>query len=44
MPPAAWHLYRIRRQDGQWLTEATVRVWNQNKQAFETEAEFILTN
>jgi 3',5'-cyclic AMP phosphodiesterase CpdA len=44
MPPAAWHLYRIRRQDGQWLTEATVRVWNQAKQAFETEAEFVLTN
>lgn len=42
--PAAWHLYKIRRQDGEWLTETTVRVWNQNKQAFETEAEFVLTN
>jgi len=43
-PPAAWHLYRIRRQDGEWLTETTVRAWSQNKQAFETEAEFVLTN
>jgi len=43
-PPASWHFYRIRRQDGQWLTETVVRVWNRNIQAFETEAEFVLTN
>jgi 3',5'-cyclic AMP phosphodiesterase CpdA len=43
-PPAAWHLYRITRQDGVWLTETTVRTWNRNLHAFETEAEFILTN
>lgn len=43
-PPAAWHLYRIKRQDGVWLTETTVRTWNRSLQTFETEAEFILTN
>jgi 3',5'-cyclic AMP phosphodiesterase CpdA len=43
-PPAAWHLYRIRRQEGTWLTEVTVRSWNTDSGAFETESEFVLTN
>jgi 3',5'-cyclic AMP phosphodiesterase CpdA len=39
---AAWYLYKIRRQDGAWVTSVTVRRWDKGKAAFVADAAFTL--
>jgi 3',5'-cyclic AMP phosphodiesterase CpdA len=43
-PAAAWNLYAITRQEGAWLTEVTVRSWDQASSCFTTERQFTLTS
>jgi 3',5'-cyclic AMP phosphodiesterase CpdA len=41
-PAAAWLLFSIQRQDGDWQTSMTVRVWNDTSRQFETADELAL--
>ncbi len=40
--PAAWYLYKIRRIDGAWTTEVTVRSWDGERGAFVVQTAFTL--
>lgn len=40
--PAAWYLYKIRRQDGAWTTQVTMRRWDNSKGAFAADTPFTL--
>ena len=42
-PAAAWNGYRIARSGGKWLTEVTVRGWNEAHRHMETRDEFVLS-
>jgi 3',5'-cyclic AMP phosphodiesterase CpdA len=39
---AAWYLYKIRRQDGAWVTTVTVRRWDAGQGSFVADAAFTL--
>ena len=40
--PAAWYLYKIRRQEGAWSTNVTVRRWDGGKASFVADPAFTL--
>jgi 3',5'-cyclic AMP phosphodiesterase CpdA len=40
--PAAWSLYRIRRQDGAWRTSVTTRSWDNDAAKFVEQSQFDL--
>lgn len=40
--PAAWYLYKIRRQEGAWVTTVTVRRWDKSQAAFVADDAFTL--
>ncbi|MGA7267879.1 MAG: metallophosphoesterase [Aestuariivirga sp.] len=42
-PAAAWNNYRITRSGGKWLTQVTVRGWNDEHRHMETRDEFALS-
>ena len=42
-PAAAWNLYRLQRQGGKWITQVTIRGWNDTHRNMETLDEFALS-